>query len=114
MRKVSLLGVPLDNAALSKICNCKVCDLTFLIELMPEVFFGKPLLGPGCRRAALSVICALALLSVIPLGPQLSQVIHDRASEYLGATQEDFDAIFPLIFIDPRAGNSYILVGGSC
>ncbi len=82
MGKVSYQGFSIDNTVFNIFTsyNRQHYNLTFLIDLVLEVFLGEPLLGFGHRRAALSIVCALALLSVIPLGPQLSQVLHYRAS----------------------------------
>ena len=68
--KVLHLGFMIDNAVLNIFTsyNYKFYNHTFLIDLVLEVFLGKPLLGSGCRRVAI----ALALFSVIPLGPQVS------------------------------------------
>jgi hypothetical protein len=70
--KVSHLGFTIDNAILNIFTsyNRKLNGLTFLSDLIPEVFLGKPLVGSGCRRAPLGVVCAL--LSVIALGPQVT------------------------------------------
>ena len=80
MYKVSLLGFSVDNAVCKIFAsyNCKNLDLTF-IDLVLEVLLGKPLLGPGCRGAALSVLCALTVFGVVQLGLQLCQAVHDRA-----------------------------------
>jgi hypothetical protein len=66
--KVLHLGFAIDNAVLNifTFYYDKLYNHTFLIDLVLEVFLGKPLLGSGCRRAALGVVC------VIALGSQLS------------------------------------------
>jgi hypothetical protein len=68
--KVLHLGFAIDNAVLNifTFYYDKLYNHTFLIDLVLEVFLGKPLLGSGCRGAAL----ALALFSVIAVGPQVS------------------------------------------
>ena len=80
MYKVSLLGFSVDNAVCKIFAsyNRKNLDLTFILVL--EVLLGKPLLGPWCRRAALSVLCALTVFGVVQLGLQLCQAVHNRAS----------------------------------
>jgi hypothetical protein len=109
VQKVSLLGFSVDNAA------CKIFptytgkhqELTCLLVL--EVLLGKPLFGPGCRRAALSVLWALS--GVIQLRFQVGQAVYDRAGV---AIQEYFCAFLPLIiFVDPGGGVSVVQVGGT-
>ena len=79
MGKVSYLGFSIDNTVFNIFTsyNRKLSDLTLSIYLVLEVFLGEPLLGSGYRRVTLRIVCALALPGVIPLGPQLSRVLHN-------------------------------------
>ena len=109
VHKVSLLGFSIDNAVgkIFPTYTGKHQELTCLLVL--EVFLCKPLFGPGCRRAALSVLCAVS--GVIQFGLLVGQAIHNRVGV---AIQEYFGAFLPLIiFVDPGGGVSVVQVGGT-